>query len=213
MFCTGEVFSGDPTYVCDYQNSLDSVLNYPLYYPIIAFLNSTNGTTVPLMNTLTTMKSDCKDISTLGTFSENHDLPRFASHTQDRSLAKNALALTLLWDGIPIVYAGQEQHYAGYGDPWNREATWLANYSRQSELYQLIAAINQVRNHALFVDPSYSMYNLHVIYNTTNTLALRRGRGPNQIVSVYTNTGFSAPASTLMLNSTGWSAGTAAIEI
>lgn len=31
VFATGEVFDGDPSYTCDYQNYLDSVLNYPVY--------------------------------------------------------------------------------------------------------------------------------------------------------------------------------------
>lgn len=31
VFCTGEVFDGDPNYVCPYQNYMDSTLNYPMY--------------------------------------------------------------------------------------------------------------------------------------------------------------------------------------
>jgi alpha-amylase len=31
VFCTGEVLSSSPNYTCDYQNYLDSVLNYPMY--------------------------------------------------------------------------------------------------------------------------------------------------------------------------------------
>lgn len=159
------------------------------------------------------MRTDCKDVSLLGTFSENHDLPRFASQTQDLSLARNVLALTLLWDGIPIVYAGQEQHYAGFGDPGNREATWLAKYSRQSDLYNVVAAVNQVRNHALNIDGSYLTYNIYAIYNNTNTIALRKGNDGKQIISVFTNTGSDASAYTLNLGNTGWSSGTTVVEV
>ena len=42
------------------------------------------------------------------------------------SLAKNVLAFIIFTDGIPIVYAGQEQHFNGGIDPANREATWTA---------------------------------------------------------------------------------------
>jgi hypothetical protein len=42
-------------------------------------------------------------------------------------------------DGIPIIYAGQEQHYNGGNDPYNREATWLSGYNTSSVLYKLIA--------------------------------------------------------------------------
>ena len=30
VFMTGEIFDGDPNFVCPYQNYLDSVLNYPM---------------------------------------------------------------------------------------------------------------------------------------------------------------------------------------
>jgi glycosidase len=29
VYCVGEVFDGDPTYTCPYQNYLDGLLNYP----------------------------------------------------------------------------------------------------------------------------------------------------------------------------------------
>lgn len=189
------------------------MLNYPLYYPIISFLNSSSGTTAPLVTAISDIKSQCKDVSLLGTFSENHDLPRFASMTQDLALAKNALALTLLWDGIPIVYAGQEQHYAGYGDPGNREATWLAAYSRQSELYNLLAAANQVRNRALEIDDGYATYGVDVVYSTQNVLAVRKGSEGKQIVSVFTNAGSSSTPYAMNLANTGWAAGTKVLEV
>ncbi|KAF2707853.1 glycoside hydrolase family 13 protein [Pleomassaria siparia CBS 279.74] len=213
VFCTGEVFSGNAQFTCEYQSSLDSILNLPLYYPIIDFLNSTSGTTAPLITALSDIRSSCKDVSVLGTFTESHDLPRFASQTQDMSLAKNALALTVLWDGIPIVYAGQEQHYDGYGDPGNREATWLAQYSREGELYKVLAAVNEVRNRALAVDAAYATYGVNVLYSDTNTLAMRKGFDGKQVVSVFTNNGASAYSYTLNLANTGWASGTAVVEI
>ena len=30
IFCTGEVYSGEPKWVCPYQEVLDSTLNYPV---------------------------------------------------------------------------------------------------------------------------------------------------------------------------------------
>jgi alpha-amylase len=212
IFCTGEVFSGDTEFTCGYQSSLDSILNLPLYYPIVDFLNGTSGTTVSLLNAIGDLTTYCKDISVLGTFSESHDLPRFASQTKDMSLAKNALALTMMWDGIPIVYAGQEQHYAGYGDPGNREATWLAGYSRKSELYNLLAAMNQVRNTALAIDSDYSTYGIAPVYSTKNTIATRKGNDGKQVISVFTNTGNSSIPYTLDLPCTGWTPGTEVLE-
>jgi alpha-amylase len=74
------------------------------------------------------------------------------------SLAKNAAAFTIMADGIPIIYAGQEQHYNGGSDPHNREATWLAKYNTESELYKLIAKANAVRNQAIYKSGNYVTY-------------------------------------------------------
>ncbi|KAF1951570.1 alpha-amylase [Byssothecium circinans] len=212
IFAIGEVVARDPEYCCDYQQYLESIINYPAYYPFMLFLNSTSGSTAPLLTATQTLKSAC-NVSLLGTFTENHDLPRFASQTQDMALAKNALALTLLWDGIPIVYAGQEQHYKGYADPENREATWLSGYSREGELYKLTAAVNEVRNRALAIDANYATYNIHAIWNDTNTVALRKGHNGKQIISVFTNKGNSSASWTLNLSGTGWESGTEVVEV
>jgi alpha-amylase len=77
------------------------------------------------------------------------------------ALAKNAAAFVILSDGIPIIYAGQEQHYSGGADPANREAVWLSGYSNTSELYKLIATANAIRNHAISKDPAYVTYKVH----------------------------------------------------
>lgn len=74
------------------------------------------------------------------------------------SLAKNAAAFTILSGGIPIIYAGQEQHYSGGNDPNNREAVWLAGYNTGSDLYKLISQANAIRNQAIYRDNNYVTY-------------------------------------------------------
>lgn len=213
VFCTGEVYDGDPAYTCPYQNFLDSVLNYPIYYPLLAAFQSTSGSISDLVTSLASMKSTCKDSTLLGSFSENHDLPRFASYTQDLSLAKNIIAYTLLADGIPILYAGQEQHYAGGADPANREATWLSGYNTSSPLYEHVAALNQIRNHAVYVDATYLTYQNWVIYSDTTTIAMRKGYDGKQVITVLSNKGEDGAAYTQSLGNTGWAAGTSVVEI
>lgn len=82
----------------------------------------------------------------------------FSRYTSDISLAKNAIAFVLLSDGIPIVYAGQEQHYSGGNDPANREATWLSAYNTNAELYRFIASANAIRAYAIGHDSGYLTY-------------------------------------------------------
>jgi alpha-amylase len=83
------------------------------------------------------------------------------------SLAKNVAAFIILADGLPIIYAGQEQHYAGGNDPANREATWFSGYSTTSEIYKLIASSNAIRNHAISTDSGYLTYKVCICYEDT----------------------------------------------
>jgi alpha-amylase len=90
--------------VSDYssQEYMSGVLNYPQYYWVTQAFESTSGSISNLVNGINEMKSDCSDTTLLGTFMENHDNPRFPSLTSDISLTKNAIAFTMLSDGIPI---------------------------------------------------------------------------------------------------------------
>ncbi|KAK7535280.1 glycoside hydrolase superfamily [Phyllosticta citribraziliensis] len=213
VFCTGEIFDGDPAYTCPYQDYLDSVLNYPIYYSLIRAFTSPSGSISDLASMINTVKSTCKDSTLLGTFAENHDVTRFASLTSDLSQARNVLAFVLLHDGIPIVFQGQEQHYAGTGDPDNRAALWLSGYDASAPLARLAASVNQIRNHALYVDAAYLTYKNYPIYSDANTLALRKGFDGAQVVAVLSNRGESGAAYTLNLGSTGWSSGDLVVEV
>ncbi|KAF2084296.1 glycoside hydrolase family 13 protein [Saccharata proteae CBS 121410] len=213
VFCTGEVYDGDPAYTCPYQQVLDSVLNYMTYYPLIRAFESTSGSISDLVDSINTVKSTCKDVTLLGTFSENQDVPRFAALTDDYSQAKNVLAFTLLADGIPIIYAGQEQHYSGSGDPYNREATWLSGYSTAAELYAFTAAVNALRRRAIAVDPDYLTYMNYPIYSDTTTVAMRKGYDGMQVIAVLSNKGASGASYTQGIAGTGWGSGTAVVEV
>jgi alpha-amylase len=59
-------------------------------------------------------------------FLDNHDLPRFLFDATDPSSSAPRLYL-LTWDGIPCVYYGTEQAFAGGVDPKNREDMWRGN--------------------------------------------------------------------------------------
>jgi len=161
------------------------------------------------------MKSDCADTTLLGSFLENHDVQRFPSYTSDISLAKNAIAFTILADGIPIIYEGQEQHDSGAGVPYNREAIWLSGYPTTSTLYTWIASLNQIRNRAVSQNSGYVLYKAYPIYSDASTIAMRKGDTGSQIISVFTNRGASGSSYTLTLSSTqtGFTAGEALIEV
>jgi len=60
-------------------------------------------------------------------FLDNHDLPRFLFEDADVRVMHNALAFMMTWDGIPCIYYGTEQQFAGGVDPANREDMWRGN--------------------------------------------------------------------------------------
>ncbi|KAJ5584238.1 uncharacterized protein N7459_004038, partial [Penicillium hispanicum] len=213
VYCIGEVFNGDVGIACPYQDDLDGVLNYPMYFPLLRAFKSTSGSISDLYNMINTVKTRCPDSTLLGTFVENHDNPRFASYTDDMSLAKNAAAFTIMSDGIPIIYAGQEQHYNGANDPYNREAVWLSGYNTDSALYKLIAKANAVRNHAIFQDEKYITYKNFPIYQDQTTLAMRKGYAGKQTITVVSNLGAGGSQYTLFLPNTGFDAGAVVTEV
>ncbi|KAI9315936.1 a-amylase [Dichotomocladium elegans] len=141
VFATGEVFDGNPLYVADYQNYMDSLINYPIYYALDDVFVSGKG-----FDRLSAQRganfAAFKDVSILPIFIDNHDNPRFLSKKNDIALFKNALTYVLLGEGIPSVYYGSEQAYAGGGDPGNREPLWTSGFNTNSDMYGFIANIN-----------------------------------------------------------------------
>ena len=63
-------------------------------------------------------------------FLDNHDLPRFMfEKTDPDDAARRAACTCITWDGIPCVYYGTEQGFAGGVDPKNREDMFRGNPS------------------------------------------------------------------------------------
>lgn len=214
VYIVGEVFNGDPSYVMPYQQYLSGLVNYPAFYWITRAFQSTSGSISDLANGINTMKSQATDLSLYGSFLENHDNARFPSLTSDMSLAKSAIAFTMLMDGIPIIYEGQEQHYSGGDTPNNREAIWLSGYDTSSELYKWITALNAIRKLAISKDTSYLDYSAWPIYTDTHTIGMRKGTTGKQVVGVYSNVG-SGSSTTVTLTSanTGFTSGQALTDV
>ncbi|KAK1778845.1 alpha-amylase [Copromyces sp. CBS 386.78] len=207
VYAIGEVFQGDPTYLAPYQSYISGLLDYASYYWTVNAFQSTSGSISALANGINTLKATAMDLSLYGSFLENHDQARFAHKTSDMALAKNAIAFTMLKDGIPIIYQGQEQHYAGSDTPYNREALWLSGYSTDSDLYTWIKRLNQLRTHAISKDNSYLSYRAYPIYSDSHTIAMRKGSSGKQVVGVFTNVGASSSTTvTLSSSASGFSA-------
>ena len=116
-------------YLAGYVGSLDACLNYPFFYwvrdTIFNFKDLNN-----LKNYYNSWAQhlDSGKLSIMGNFIDNHDNARVLSWAGDWESKKkhlkttNLMALTSV--GIPIVYYGTEQYFAGGNDPGNREILW-----------------------------------------------------------------------------------------
>ena len=174
VFQIGEAFNGDIDYVSDYQNYLDSVFNYPLYYSIESGFC---GDLTHIEGYWFNNRPKYPQPEYTATFVENHDNPRFLFRCNDRAKFTNAVVFSLLWEGIPVFYYGGEQYYAGGNDPENREPLW-DNYNTDSILYQILGKVNALRK-------KVSIWNLPVVqrYADNNFYAFSRGN----VLACFTN--------------------------
>ena len=130
-----------------------------------------------------------------------------------KQLAQNAMAFNILYEGIPVVYYGQEQHLQGAFNPLNREALWLTKYDTSAPLYNLTATLNAVRTQAISANASYLDYITQTLYDDEHTFALRKGFGKNQIITVLTNNGANSSQYNLTVAGTGFAEGDVVQEV
>ncbi|KAH2004592.1 hypothetical protein KXV97_004921 [Aspergillus fumigatus] len=111
--------------------------------------------------------------------------------TSDMALAKNVLTFNILFDGIPIIYQGQEQHFNGayYANNSNREAVWLSGYNTDAELYKLAAKLNRLRKHVYNLDNNYLDIETYPIYQGSSELAFRKGVEGRQTIMLLSTQG------------------------
>ena len=174
VFQIGEAFDGNAGYVADYQNHLDSVFNYPLYYTIkSSFCGSFRNLEGYLFNTRSVFPAP----EYMATFVENHDNPRWLHDCGDRAKFTNAVIFSLVWEGIPVFYYAGEQYYAGGADPNNREPLW-DNYNTKSTLYQLLGKANALRKKVQIWN-----YGITQRYANDNFYAFTRGN----VLACFTN--------------------------
>ncbi|KAF6840285.1 Alpha-amylase A type-3-like protein 2 [Colletotrichum plurivorum] len=187
VFAFGEILTGKTEDFCRYQtlDLLPGMPNYVEYYPLSTIFF--NGDMNELARLRSEARDGCTDIFALGSFTENHDMPRFAVFDDDIALAKNALAYILLTDGIPTVYQGQEQHFKGNSTPFNREPLWQSKYDTTAPLYQLTSTLLNARNKLQAMDSKFATTPSEQLFVENTHLCLRKGPDGAQVVFCITN--------------------------
>ncbi|WWC85608.1 uncharacterized protein L201_000472 [Kwoniella dendrophila CBS 6074] len=190
----GEVLHGDPAYLAPYQrSSMTSILDFASFFHIRrAFEVSQNpaGVVAELVDMVNRIHRLFPDPTTLGSFLDNHDFPRFAGLTNDPSLIKNAAVYPFINDGVPMFYMGGEHGLRGGADPLNREAMWLYGYSEMTVTYGVIKALNAARRSASASHPEFLTTLMKPYQMGNHTIALSKP----PLLSVLTNYGISMPA-------------------
>lgn len=144
VYSIGEVFNGNDAYVGPYQNYIDATLNYGMYFSIKDTFGS-GSSMYEIKSRWDSINANFKNPDLLGLFVDNHDNPRYLNQHNDWRTFKSALAFSLTARGIPIMYYGSEQGYAGGADPNNREPLWN-NMNKNHEIYRFVQTVNQARH-------------------------------------------------------------------
>ena len=78
------MYAGDGTVSAEV---LDGVLDYPMWFPLVAAFQTTSGNLSALAETFTASQSSYKNGQMMsGSFLENHDQPRFQNSVHDTAV-------------------------------------------------------------------------------------------------------------------------------
>ena len=131
----GVISSKSSKYIADYQNYMDGVGNYPLFY---AMKESMCGSSMRKLEWyLLNEHKDYLQPKYNVNWLDNHDNPRFLNWCNDKRIFRNALIFYFFYEGIPTFYYGDEQYFNGGSDPNNRENMFGYHYT-DSEIYKMM---------------------------------------------------------------------------
>ncbi|MCX8128741.1 MAG: alpha-amylase family glycosyl hydrolase [Clostridia bacterium] len=128
FYFIGEVFDGNWNYVAGYQKTgMDGLVDFPMHY-VIGDVFGNNQPAGRLAEGIEQANA-YPNKYLMGTFIDNHDVPRFISQITDftEERLKQAIAFTMTYTGIPVMYYGTEIALDGGADPDNRrDMDWNA---------------------------------------------------------------------------------------
>jgi len=145
VYSVGEVDSTNTSYVGSWQHYGPDVLSYPLFWHLRWVFTEGKSSMKLLYQLYQQYQQVFKDVTTLATFTDNHDNPRFLSLTNDPPIYRSALAYVLMSVGVPIVYYGSEQGYDSSQDPYSREPLWTSGYNQSHPYFLFISTLTHYR--------------------------------------------------------------------
>jgi len=162
----------------EYQGTVDSVQNYPLYR-LIRDLFQKDYSFSHAVQFAHDNRIAYRDPEVLGNFVDNQDVRRFLNELPKINRFQNALAFIMTWPGIPIVYYGDEQGFNGGVVPENREPLWPKLNATNSTLYNFVSKVAHFRK-----DQELWKHDFIERYHADNFYCFSRGRN----LMAFTNT-------------------------
>lgn len=161
FFMFGEAFDGRDDLVGSYtfDNQVDSVFYFPQHFQVFRDVFQQGGPTSQIESLFNQRLQPGGNYGTvphengigvppnkaLVNFLDNHDVARFLFSRPDPAALDNALLFLFTEDGIPCIYYGTEQGFAGGNDPANREDLWVSGYDPSHRHYQWIRKLSTLR--------------------------------------------------------------------
>lgn len=180
FYLIGEVFNGDPSYVADYQKTgLSGLLDFPTYYAASDVFKGYKPAS-DLGNIIYKEGEVYNNRNLMGTFIDNHDVPRFVNqifNLKDERL-KSALSFMMTYTGIPIMYYGTEIGMEGDSDPDNRRNM---DFNTKSEITDYVKKLTSLRkeNNAL------TNGNIELLKSSDTLLSYARKYENNSVIAVF----------------------------
>jgi alpha-amylase len=154
----GEIFDGDDALIGSYtaEDELDSTFYFSQKFQVFDDVFK-NGKPTSKIEELYRLRSEHYNTTAqpggvgvaprdvLINFMDNHDVPRFLFEQDDDAALRLALVYLFTEDGVPCLYYGTEQGFAGGNDPANREPLWWSDYRTDGALFQHTAALTRLR--------------------------------------------------------------------
>lgn len=180
FYLIGEVFSGDPSYVGGYQDSgADGFLDFPTYYAANDVFKGDKPASY-LGEMINNEGSIYKNRNLMGTFIDNHDVPRFVAqiyNLKDEKL-KSALTFMMTYTGIPVMYYGTEIGMDGGTDPDNRRNM---DFNVKSPITDYVKKLTSIRNS----NKALTMGNIEVLKSDDNILCYSRTFENNTVIVAF----------------------------
>jgi glycosidase len=181
FFLIGESFDGDPARVASYQRAgFNGMLDFPMYFSFREMIR--NGGPARDLARAMMQARVFPDRSMVGTFIDNHDVPRFMNQIRtfrDEKLSQGLLFL-YTYTGIPILYYGTEfpidapgEHTSRMLVPWEREA-------RFAGLISLLARLRAQH-------PALSVGEIDIVYANDHVVVFSRQDGDQVFLTILNN--------------------------